>query len=252
MRKLAEDWEFNVLDVYNYQKDGKLKYYYDFIKAHHLKVEGDIIEVGVFRGKSILATGLLLKELGSSKKVFGYDTFQGFPPIYDQKDDLNRFKDLFEANRISKLHFDQTSELREMRSFLKGFKVDVKSISSSTDFSSNNLAELERKIEYLGLDNIVLVPGEFAKTMKDLELNHPQHIMACLMDCDLYQSYVTALDFTWGRLSKAGYIFLDEYFSLKFPGARIATDEFCQKHGVSPSLHPKTRGEFERWGLYKP
>lgn len=40
---------------------------------------GDIVEAGVFQGHTLLATALLLRELGSDKKVVGFDSFTGFP-----------------------------------------------------------------------------------------------------------------------------------------------------------------------------
>ena len=51
---------------------------------------------------------------------------------------------------------------------------------------------------------------------------------AALIDCDLYCSYKQSLPFVWDKLSKGSYMFLDEYYSLKFPGARIATNEYFQ------------------------
>ena len=74
---LKNHWEFNILQIYNCNLPGKLEGYFDFIKKHYKQLEGDICEVGVYRGFSILATALLLKELGSDKKVWGFDSFSG-------------------------------------------------------------------------------------------------------------------------------------------------------------------------------
>ena len=47
-------------------------------------------------------------------------------------------------------------------------------------------------------------------------------------------------------------IYLDEYYSLKFPGARIATDEFVKSHGAAElERFQSDLAEFERWGLWK-
>ena len=67
-KKIKKNWEFNVLGIDNYKKDGKLSYYYNFIEENINKIQGDLLEVGVFRGKTIISTALLLKELGSKKK----------------------------------------------------------------------------------------------------------------------------------------------------------------------------------------
>ena len=45
-------------------------------------------------------------------------------------------------------------------------------------------------------------------------------VMSAVIDCDLYESYQDSLNFIWYKLSKRGFIHLDEYYSLKYPGAR--------------------------------
>ena len=90
---LQNDWEFNVLEIYNYKANGKLTEYFKFIADNFDKLDGDICEVGVYRGFSILATGLFLKELGSEKKVYGFDSFSGFPS-YHENDQLSKFDEL--------------------------------------------------------------------------------------------------------------------------------------------------------------
>ena len=49
------------------------------IRENHTEILGDIVEAGVYRGNSLIAIGMLLKELGSSKKIYGFDSFSGFP-----------------------------------------------------------------------------------------------------------------------------------------------------------------------------
>ena len=38
-------------------------------------------------------------------KVYGFDSFSGFPPIFHQKDDFKNFKYLFENSKISEQHY---------------------------------------------------------------------------------------------------------------------------------------------------
>ena len=73
-----------------------------------------------------------------------------------------------------------------------------------------------------------------------------------LMDCDLYDSYKIALPFVWERMETDAYMFLDEYFSLKFPGARVAIDEFFNEDNKPISYKTNTEWshvgmDFERW-----
>ncbi len=245
-----DDWEFNVLGIYNYRKPGKLEAYYSFIKENHDALDGDIVEAGVFNGKSLLSTALLLKRLGSKKKVYGFDSFSGFPPVYHEKDSLVRFRDLVENEVISEAHYTAHKKLKNHRKFLKKEKITVKNISSSDNFSKANLSLLKEKIEHLQLNNIVLVQGSFEKTMTDAQIQ-PQKIMAALLDCDLYNSYWQSLPFIWERLNKGGFVYLDEYYSLKFPGARIACNEYFEDKKDKPQLFSNKSGDFERWYVQK-
>ena len=247
--QLTEDWEFNVLGVYNYNKHGYLHYYFEFLREYHDKIEGDLLEAGVFRGGSLLGTAMFLKELGSNKTVYGFDTFAGFPPIYHKNDALEMFEVLFDRGQIDADHLEKVRKNIKFRSMTVE-NPSAKNLSLSGDFSASNKELILNKIELLELDNITLIPGPFDKTMVE-NLVEPKTITAALFDCDLYGSYCTALPFVWQRLVKGGYIFLDEYYSLKFPGARVAVNEFFDGKPERPARHPVISRDFERWGVIK-
>ena len=249
---LIEDWEFNVLGIYNYRKPGPLSHYMDYIVENHDHIEGDLVEAGVYKGRSLLAAGLLLKELGSSKKIYGYDSFQGFPvDAYHENDDLARFDDLLRSGRISQEHYDKVQRNRTFRSLEIASGVSTANISLSGDFSRAKIEEVLAKAQFLELDNIEIIPGPFSTTMSEDAPVKPQQLMAVLLDCDLFMSYKVALPFVWRRLPVGGYIFLDEYYSLKFPGARMATDEFFASRQDTPQKHKVEVGDFERWYVRK-
>jgi hypothetical protein len=249
---LQEDWEFNVLGAYNYRKPGPLQHYFDFIAENHDRIDGDILEAGVYQGRSLLGAALLLKELGSKKTVYGFDTFSGFPPVYHENDDLSKFDWLYEHKRISAEHREKVRRNVRHRSLHLGERrpATAANLSLSGDFSNNCREQLERKLEYLKLDNVKLIAGPFSATMLP-SAAEPRRIMAALLDCDLYESYCVALPFLWPRMSTGGYLALDEYYSLKFPGARIATDEFFAGKGDGPQRHKVEPMDFERWYVRK-
>ncbi|MGI9386303.1 MAG: TylF/MycF/NovP-related O-methyltransferase [Methyloligellaceae bacterium] len=250
MMRFYDDWEFNVIGVYNYRKPGPFSAYVDFIRHNHDKLDGDILEAGVFRGSSLLGTAMLLKELGSQKKVYGFDSFAGFPPDDHPNDALERFRDLRDEGRISEEHFRKVEHNLELRQALSGVTQTAKNISTSADFSGTSLELVEKKIDLLGLDNIVLVPGKFEDAMQ-AKRPDPEKICAVMMDCDLYQSYMTTFNFVWPRLVPGGMVYLDEYYSLKFPGARLASDEFIEDKPAMLKAAPARQGDFERWYLLK-
>jgi len=245
----SEDWEFNVLGVARYGRPDRLTGYFDFIIENHAHLPGDICEVGVFQGSSLLATALLLRELGSAKIVWGFDTFAGFPP-YDAMDELARFDEMYASGAIDAEHYRKVKLNQAYRQLVLNAPLNPANISTSGNFSRTTLELLQKKIEYLELDNIRLVKGDFRDTMPGAGTSYPP-FFAALLDCDLYAGHQAALPFVWDHLVLGGYVFLDEYYSLKFPGARLAIDAFFQDKRDRPQQHRQLPGEFQRWYVRK-
>lgn len=247
----SKNWHFNMLGIYNFNQYGSFHNLITFIRHNHQNMEGDIVEAGVFNGYSLISIGLLLKKLGSNKKVFGFDTFSGFPPVYHEMDDFKEFENLFNEGKISKEHYNSVHLNKSLLKDLseKSNTYNVKNISSSGEFKNSNLELIYKKIEYLGLDNIKIIKGPFSETMNDD--CDVKTIMAASIDCDLYQSYNESLSFIWSKMVIGGFIHLDEYYSLKFPGARRAVDKFVANNDDSILDNNQTDEDFERWFLLK-
>ena len=149
-------------------------------------------------------------------------------------------------------HYKQIQSSKKIRQLtIENNKIETKSISSSGDFKDTSKKLLENKIDFLGLNNIILVDGDFTETMEKQQEIRPKSILGGILDCDLYASYKIALNFIWPRLAKTHLLFLDEYYSLKFPGGKIAIDEFLRvKQGMLTKYH-EDPSEFERWYLNK-
>ena len=250
--KFDYDWQYNVLNIYNTNRAGGLERYYDFIKANHQKIDGDICEVGVYQGRSLLATALLLKSLGSDKKVYGFDSFSGFPSYHKRYDSLNHFDTMFKDGVITLDHLKQVKLNSKYRELFTSKNNESSVISSSGDFSDTSVEQLKQKIEFLKLDNIEIIEGSYANTMTKKDSKYNFKFFSVLMDCDLYDSYKIALPFIWERMETGAYMFLDEYFSLKFPGARVAIDEFFNEDNKpipykTNTDWSKSGRDFERW-----
>ena len=111
---------------------------------------------------------------------------------------------------------------------------------------------MQKKIRLLGLKNIILIKGDFKKTIPSFfKKNTKKKDFAANIDCDLYDSYTTVLTHTWPRLNKNGIILLDEYYSLKFPGAKIATDEFLKNKKNNVIKHISKGDDFYRCYIKK-
>ena len=104
----------------------------------------------------------------------------------------------------------------------------------------------KKKIEFLGLENIKLIKGDFSKTMSG---RFDGSLCCVLFDCDLYSSYalfrVCMAKFVfWGNALFRRILFLEIY------PARKAVDEFFSDKR-KPFVNPLLEGDFERWGLIK-
>ena len=49
----------------------------------------------------------------------------------------------------------------------------------------------------------------------------------------------------------SGFVYLDEYYSFKYPGAKIACEEFFKANNITSIKNKVRTGEFERWYLTK-
>lgn len=248
-----DDFIFNSLEIENFNSpSSRLRYWFNHLEKNLENLDGDIFEFGVFRGASLIAMAFLLKKLKSSKKIYGFDSFSGFPE-YDKNDDFDAFnskKTLFDDNLI-----ERHKLLLDIKSFKNNNlhlpKVLPSSISSAEDFSRTSESFVRSKIEQFKLDNIELIVGNFSDTVPLFFNGYKGSIFSANIDCDLYASYKIVLPYVYDSLVQGGFIHLDEYYSLKFPGARIACDEFFKSRNISPVLFPFFENEFERWGLVK-
>jgi len=255
---LIQSWEFNVLGVYDFNSPGNLADWFNLIRTRVKFVQGDFVEAGVFRGRSFLGTSLLLSELEKTKVIesrrinYGFDSFRGFPPIYSPKDSWHCFKNQFEEGKITKEHYSDVLKNWRYISDLKNItEPESRNLSTSGDFSENSIDALKMKINILGLgQNTKIVDGPFSETL--IEKNLPKKVAGVLFDCDLYESYKLVLDVFWPRLVPGGWFYFDEYYSLKFPGARTAVDEFFADKGNQMIWnHTKRPREFERHWIIK-
>lgn len=252
MKKLKNHWEFNVLNIYDYNKDGPYNYIFKFLRENQLYLSGDIFEAGTFNARTALSFSMFLKELELPGLVRAFDTFEGFPS-YSEFDDYEKFHKLFAEGKISKKHMSEIFRMIEYVEGVLGKSLHPSDISSSGNFGNVDFDLIEKKKEFLELDNLILYKGQFAESFRRNDLQNCKFSLA-FIDCDLYMGYVESLDYVWPKLVPGGIVFLDEYYSLKFPGPRLAVEDFLQKL-KNDSFHFKMvsnpQDDFERWIIKK-
>jgi len=160
---------------------------------------GDIVELGVGPGRFLFYCGTWLRDRKVPKRYYGYDTFEGFPSV-DEKDKENL----------------SPERLRRVR-------------TGNYAFSKERIERLVRKF---GLENVVLVPGDFSKTLWE---KRPEKISFLYIDCDLYEGYKAGLETLYDRVVPGGTILFDEYDRVnEWPGAKRAVDEFFRDKAEKP------------------
>ena len=246
----TDDWIFNSLGIesFNSTSRSRLRHWFSHARKNHSVLEGDIFEFGVYKGGGVIAMGLLLKSLGSTKKIYAFDSFSGFPG-YHKNDDLSIFEerpDIFDKDLISKAKL-----CKDIAEWRVGGEITPKNISTSGDFSDASKLALEKKIEKFGLDNIEVIEGDFKDSIPRFLSDFRGSVFSANIDCDLYDGYKEALEPTYDRCVDGAMIYLDEYYSLKFPGARVAVHEFIDRRSAKVTLLSADENDFERWAIIK-
>ena len=146
-------WEFGALGIHNPQFSTYAPYF-DLVRSSE-GVEGDILELGVAKGASLLTTALILEEIGSSRKAIGIDTFSGFPET-SPEDQFDQFYVLCEEGVITQEHLD-AAELNSQLVLARGGGVLPGNLSTSGDFSETSFEFVVDKVKALGLESRILV-----------------------------------------------------------------------------------------------
>jgi len=167
---------------------------------------GCAVECGVGSGFSLAMFCLLLDGHGDTRPLWAFDSFSGFPEGNDKD------ADWFSPDRMT---------------VYEKFDVDwVKNYISSVT-GKPKLADLPR-----------FVPGFFPGSFAAYD-DAPVSLLH--LDVDLYQSYVDCFSFFAPKLLPGSIILLDEYDrgtdETKWPGAKRATDEFADRHGLMVEKH---------------
>jgi len=151
------------------------------------KLEGDIIECGVFRGGSLVELATAAKKHAPSKRVFGADTFEGHP--FNSPEDMPPDQHLVHHKGL---------------------------------FAGNQFDRVQAMLLEQGLTNAILLKGLVGETLA--KLGEPQFCFAHL-DLDLYLSTRQALEFIATRLVSGGAIVFDDYGAFDSPGVEKAVRE---------------------------
>jgi hypothetical protein len=152
---------------------------------------GDMAECGVYQGATLIAEALYLKQNKIPKSICACDSFEGF-----------------DETVLSEIALGGTNE----------------SHKRIGGFDDTSVRLIQNKLSRLGLNERVhLLKGYFQNSLSELK---DRRFCFVHLDCDLYDSYKTCLDFFYSRLVPSGIILFDEYNDPPWPGCNKAVDEF--------------------------
>lgn len=174
--------------------------------------EGDFMEVGVWRGGSMMlaAFELLRRKEREMRHIWLYDTFTGLPRPNETLDtDIlgNRAIDGWLPRNFA----DDTSV------WAYASEEEVRSNMDKTGYPSSFLHFIAGKVE---------------KTIPDVI---PEKIALLRVDTDFYSSYKHTLEYVYDHVVEGGIVILDDYGH--FCGARKAVDEFLKKRKICALMH---------------
>ena len=145
-------------------------------------IQGDYIEFGIFKGKSLYHSVKTAKKINAEKNItfWGLDSFEGFP---------------VENHEFYKAKNFKASKSKVKKSFNK-------------------------------YKNVKIIDGYFEDTLSSDELQNIENISFAFIDCDIYESAQVAFKFIKSKMTKGGFIMIDDFTSVDKNGNYIAKSFF--------------------------
>jgi hypothetical protein len=169
-------------------------------------IQGSIIECGVLFGGGLLSFAKLssiLEPYNFQRRLFGFDSFSGFPVIDDK--DLKGLPDRKSAH-LKQHGFPAGDDAYE--DLLKAIK----------------LYDLNRLLNHF--PKVTVFKGDFEKTAPKFMQDYPHLVISCLyLDFDIYRPTKLALDLFLPRMPKGSVLVFDELNEEAFPGETVAVLE---------------------------
>jgi len=198
---------------YNYISSSQAFYFkeiFDFVE----RLDGDIVECGVGGGFSLLTLCSLVASSRNSRKIYGFDSFEGFP-------------------EPSKKDF--STELAVKRNVKKGENFfTIESVKRLLDYNLRPGKVGKFEVGEFIKDNVILEKGFFGDSLSRYS---GDKIIILHADVDLYESYFKVFEAMYSRVVDGGAILFDEYGEKKFPGAKKAIDEFFKDKSDDVLFH---------------
>jgi len=165
-------------------------------------LDGDVIECGVYMGGSAILMAKKLVALGSEKKLYALDTFEGHP--YDDESDMPE-------------ELKNEVYVKESPRKGKGKRNDV------------NFDEIKKIFLRENLDNTIFLKGLFEESFKKIP---DKKFCFAHVDADFYVSVKQCIEFLKDRMVSKGIILFDDYNSPGYLGCNKAVDDLLGRSSL--------------------
>lgn len=172
---------------------------------HTNRIDGDIVECGVWRGGSMIVAAQTLARLGdTSRTLWLYDTFEGMtaPTEHDVSNKGTKAADKFKKRQTS----------TDSSTWCYASLEEVTANVTATGYPSNKICFVKGKVE------------------DTLPAQAPAKIALLRLDTDWYESTLHELTTLYPRLGVGGALIIDDYGD--WSGARKAVDEYLVREGL--------------------
>lgn len=162
-----------------------------------VSIEGDILELGTYKGNNAIIFADILKKEKINKKYIGIDTFNGYvdSQIEESKE------------KVSKENRDALKKIQKNKRWL------------------TTLEDVNKKIEKLKLSKWVeLHKGDIIKTLPKIE----KKISLLYVDCNVYSPSFFGMEWVYHCMEEGGIICIDEH---RKGGETQALKDFATKYG---------------------
>ena len=197
MRVEGRDWPANAHTMIGIHRLDNLHFCVE--DALSREVPGDLMETGVWRGGAAILMRAILKVNGvTDRRVWCADSFEGLPP-----------PDPAKYPHDANLTFSRFKELA----------VSLEEVQ--TNFRRYNL--LDEQVKFL--------KGWFRDTLPGAPV---ERLAVLRLDGDLYESTMDALTALYPKVSRGGYVIVDDYGDV--PACRQAVHDYWQRHGIQEEI----------------
>ncbi|MBM4275495.1 MAG: class I SAM-dependent methyltransferase [Deltaproteobacteria bacterium] len=189
------------IKIQNFPKYARRQYLKRFLSMYEifkliLPVKGSIVECGIYQGFSLMSWAKLstiLEPENLTRRIYGFDTFQGFPSISDK--DQNRLA----VHKKGDLDGGSYEELQQL------------------------ITEYDRD-RFLGhINKVQLVKGDVLQTIPQF-ISENRHLLVSLLfiDLDLFEPTKAAIENFLPRMPKGAIIAFDDLDNPLWPGETLA------------------------------